>query len=242
MTALTIIQNACAWLAISQPTSAFSSTDPQVIQLRMLLNLELVEQWSIGDAWWKKLLKQWTFTTVAADSQTLAPLPDDLGYIIANTMWDRTLTRPVVGPLSPEVWQAWKARPVLTSVLYGFRLRGEEFLTAPNPPGGDTVAYEYISNRCVYTPGQPPVFGPSQTQFLTDDDSSIFDEAMLTMGCRWRFLRAKGLDYAQEYKDWSDMRQRFVSRDKAMPTLSAAGPMWPALAGPFVPSFNFPGP
>lgn len=241
MSALTIIQNACAWLAIPQPSSVFSSTDPQVIQLRSLLNLELVEQWSVGDAWWKKLLKQWSFTSVAADVQVLA-IPPDLGYIIANTMWDRTLTRPVVGPLSPEVWQAWKARPVLTSVLYGFRLRGAEFLTAPNPPDGDLVAYEYISNLCVYS-GQHPVIPniPTQTQFIADDDSSIFDETMLTMGTRWRFLRAKGLDYAQEYKDWSDMRQRFVARDKAMPTLSAAGPMWPSLAGPYIPSFDFPG-
>lgn len=238
MTALTIIQNACAWLAIPQPTSVFSSTDPQVIQLRTLLNLEVVEQWSIGDAWWRKLLRQYTFTTVAADTQ-VAATPSDLGYIIANTMWDRTLARPVVGPLSPEVWQAWKARPVLTSVLYGFRLRGNDFLTAPNPPAGDTVAYEYISNLPVYATGDTV---PTQEQFEADADTSIFDEAMMSMGCRWRFLRAKGLDYAQEYKDWSDMRQRFVARDKAMPTLSAAGPMWPSLAGPFVPNFDFPGP
>lgn len=239
MTALTILQTAASWLALPQPTTGFASIDPQTIQLRSLLNLEIVEQWSIGDVWWRKLLRQWTFNSIAADVQPPDATPDDLGYIIANTMWDRTLTRPVVGPLSPEVWQAWKARPVLTSVLYGFRLRGNDFLTAPNPPAGDLVAYEYISNLSVYATGDDV---PTKQYFTADSDTSIFDETMLEMGVRWRFLRAKGLDYAQEYKDWSDMRQRFSARDKAMPTLSAAGPMWPSLAGPFVPNFDFPGP
>lgn len=239
MTALSIVQTAASWLALPQPTTLFGANlDPQTTQLVSLLNLEEVEQWSVGDLWWRKVLKQWTFTSTATDIQPTNATPPDLGYIIANTMWDRTITRPIVGPLSPETWQAWKARPVLTSVLYGFMLQGNDFYTAPNPPAGDTVAYNYISNLSVYAVGD---IIPTKQFFTADTDTSAFNETMLEMGVRWRFLRAKGLDYAQEYKDWSDMRQRFGARDKSMPTISAAGPQWPALSGPYIPSFNFPG-
>ncbi len=239
MTVLTIVQTACAWLALPIPQTVFAATDPQTIQLRSLLNEDLTETRSWPDLWWKKLLRQWTFTTVAADEQVNA-VPDDLGYIIANTMWDRTLTRPVVGPISPEVWQAWKARPVLTSVLYGFRLRGNDFLTAPNPPAGDAVYYEYISNLAVYSAAGSPS-EPNQQYFQADGDTSIFDETLLERGLRWRFLKAKGLPYAQDYDAWINMLQRFGARDKAMPTLNAAGSSWLGLAGPYVPQFDFPG-
>lgn len=242
LSALTMVQNAAAWLALPVPTALFSSTDAQTIQLRSLLNEELTELRTWPDLWWKKLLRQHTFTTTATDVQPAAAIPDDLGYIIANTMWDRTMTRPVVGPLSPETWQAWKARPILTSVLYGFRLRGNEFLTAPNPPAGDTAAYEYISSWAVYAPGADEATTlPTKEYFTADGDTCIFDSTLVERGVRWRFLRAKGLPYAQEYDLWVNMLQRLGSRDKAMPTLSAEGPLWPNLAGPYIPSFDWPG-
>ncbi len=210
----------------------FSATDPQTIQLRSLLNEELTELRTWPDLWWRKLLRQHTFTTLAAQVQDPTALPDDLGYIIANTMWDRTLMR-------PEAWQAWEARPILTSVVYGFRLRGNDFLTAPTPPASDTVAYEYISDLAVYASGDTV---PTQQYFTADSDTSIFDETLMERGLRWRFLSAKGLPYAQDYDVWINMLQRLGARDKGMPTLSTAGPMWPTIGGPYVPQFDFPGP
>jgi hypothetical protein len=147
------------------------------------------------------------------------------------------MTRPCLGPIDPQTWQAWKARPIHTSVLWGWRLRGNEFLTAPNPPAGDTVAYEYISTLAVYASGDTV---PTQQYFTADTDTSIFDETLMERGLRWRFLSAKGLPYAQDYDVWINMLQRIGSRDKAMPTLTTQGPLWPALAGPYVPQFDFP--
>ncbi len=237
MTALAIVQDAASWLALPVPTALFAPTDAQTVQLRSLLNEELLELRKWPDCWWRKLIRQHTFTTVAADVQTLTPLPTDLDYIIPNTMWDRTMTRPVVGPIDPQAWQAWEARPILTSVVYGYRLRGNDFLTAPNPPAGDTVAYEYISNLAVYASGS---LTPDKVKFTVDTDTSVFDETLMSRGIRWRFLRAKGLDYSQEYAEWISLLQRDSARNKGMPTLNSAGSMIPALGGPFVPQFDWP--
>lgn len=190
--------------------------------------------------WWRKLLRQWTFTTVADTLQINSPLPDDLGYLIANTMWDRTQNRPVSGPISPQAWQAWEAQPIFTSVIYGFRLRGNDFLTAPPPPAGDTVAYEYISNLAVYSMGPAPI--PDQQYFENDADTSIFEETLIERGLRWRFLKAKGLPYAQDYDAWLQMLQRFGARDKGMPVLNTASPFIWGVPTAYTPPTNFPGP
>ncbi len=239
MTALSMVQTACAWLALPVPTALFSSTEAQTIQMRSLLNEELTELRTWPDTWWRKLLRQHTFTTTATEVQPAGALPDDLGYVIANTMWDRTMSRPVVGPISPETWQAWKARPILTSVLYGFMLQGNDFYTAPTPPAGDTVAYNYISNLAVYASGDTV---PTKEYFTADTDTAIFDETLMSRGLRWRFLKAKGLPAEADFDVWINMLQRLGARDKGMPTLSTAGPLWPSLAGPYIPAFNFPGP
>lgn len=238
MTALSIVQQVCAWQALPIPQALFSATDAQTVELRGLLNEEIGELKKWPDMYWRKLMRQYTFISEDSDVQTLNPLPDDLEYIIPNTMWDRTITRPCWGPIDPQVWQAWKARPILTSVLWGWRLRGNDFLTAPNPPAGDTVAYEYISNLAVYSAGQTT---PDKPYFTADTDTCVFDELMVERGVRWRFLSQKKLDYTQEYQVWIGLVQREASRNKGMPILNASSPTFPALAGPYVPSFNFPG-
>lgn len=238
MTALSIAQEAASWLALPVPTALFTPTDAQTVQLRSLLNEELLALRKWPDTYWRKLIRQHEFISEDSDVQTLDPLPDDLDYIIPSTMWDRTITRPCLGPIDPQTWQAWKARPILTSVLWGWRLRGNEFLTAPNPPAGDTVAYEYISNLAVYSSGATT---PDKIRFTADTDTSIFDETLMSRGLRWRFLAAKGLPYKQAYDEWFSLVTADASRNKGMPVLNSANPAWPALAGPYVPSFNWPG-
>lgn len=155
-------------------------------------------------------------------------------------MWDRTITLPVLGPISPQAWQAWEARPILTSVAFGYRLRGNNFLTAPNPPAGDEIFYEYISKWSVF-PAVDPDTRPTQEYFEADGDTCIFDETLVSRGVRWRFLQAKGLAYQQDYSLWINMLQRLSARDKGMPKLNSAGGNFDWLGGPFVQNFNFPG-
>ncbi len=242
LSCLEIVQAVCAEQALPVPATLFGTVDQQTLQQRALMNLEITTVRKWPDIYWTKLKKEWSFTTLAADVQPSNALPpdDDFDHFIDNSMWDRTLTRPVVGPISPQLWEAWKARPVLTSVVFGFILRGNDFLTAPNPPAGDDVHYEYISQFAVYSEGTAVT--PDQQLFEDDADTCIFPTNLVQQGLRWRFLRAKGLDYSQEYADWVNMLQIEASRSGGMPILSMAGSYNDWLAGPYVPQFNFPGP
>lgn len=237
--ALQLVQNAAAWLALPIPQTVFGAMDPQTVQLASLLNEELIELAKWPDVYWQNLKREWNFTTLAADTQPTNALPPDFDHFIDGSMWDRTLTRPVVGPISPQIWEAWKARPVLTSVVFGFIIIQNLMQTAPNPPAGDSVYYQYISNLSVIPVGQTQ---PTQIYFQNDTDVCVFDSTLVQRGIRWRFLRAKGLDYAQEYETWISLLQREASRTGGMPRVSMAGSYNDWLVGPYIPSFNFPAP
>lgn len=237
MTALTIIQTAAAWLALPVPQAVFSATDAQTVQLRSLLNEEGLEIALWPDHAWTKLQKEKTFATAAAQIQPGA-VATDFGRFIDGSMWDRTTDRPVWGPMSAQQWQQQMAGPTFTTMYLGFRVRGNDFLITPTPAAGDTIAYEYVSNLYVYSAAGAPTT-PNQTAFQADGDTCIFDETMMARGLRWRFLRAKGLDYSQEYSTWIDLVQRFVSRDGGSPKLSMANNYPLTRISPFVPDTGF---
>ena len=239
---LEMVQTVCAEQALPIPATLFGTIDSQPLQMRALANRELTTVRKWPDVYWTKLKREWSFTTLAADVQPSNALPpeDDFDHFIDQTMWDRTLTRPVIGPISPQLWEAWKARHVITSIVFGFIVRGNDFLTAPNPPAGDSVHYEYISQYCVYSLGTATT--PDQQKFENDADTCAFPGQIIEQGLRWRFLRAKGLSYEQEYQSWIEMLQWEASRTGGMPTLSQAGSYNDWLSGPYVPQFNFPGP
>lgn len=235
MTALTMIQTAAAWLALPIPTAAFAATDTQTIQLRNLLNEEGLELASWPDHAWTKLTKEQTFTTVAASIQTNA-VAADFARFLDGSIWDRTTDRPVFGPISAQQWQQEKAGPTFTSMYYAFRVRGNDFLMTPTPTAGDTIAYEYVSSFYVYASGGTT---PTKSSFTVDTDTSAFDETLMSRGLRWRFLRAKGLDYAQEYQSWIELLQRLAARDGGMPKLSASQNYPWTRVSPFVPDVGF---
>lgn len=237
MTALSIVQQAASWLAIPQPSALFSATDAQTIQLRNLLNEELYEVTTWPDHDWTKISTETSFTTVATAIQTNA-IPSDFGRYIDETMWNRTTVRPVYGPLSAQQWQREKAGPTFTSVYLGMRFRGNNLLLTPDPTAGQSVYYEYISTKAVLASGDT---SPTKTTFTADADTCIstWPDVLMSRGVRWRFLRAKGLDYQQEYQTWIELLQRVASNDGGKPRLNAGNNYPVPRMAPFVPEVGF---
>ena len=94
LTVLQIIQTVCRRVGILQPNSALSSNDQQIIQLVAISEEEGQEQ---ADRYpWESLQSEVIFTTLATQVQgklnTIAP---GWNYITNDTIWNRTLRRPV---------------------------------------------------------------------------------------------------------------------------------------------------
>ncbi len=189
MSLLTLAQAAARQLNVAVPSVIVGGTDETSM---LLLRLATEEGVSLMRRYpWQALQTEKTFTTVAADSQTNA-LPTDFDRMLPETMFNRNTRRRVAGPLSPEEWQQTKAT-LVTYVNPTFRIRGDAILMSPNPPAGETVAYEYISKNHCKTAG-----GVTQADWALDTDLSRLDEGLMTLGLVWRFRQVKGLSYAED--------------------------------------------
>jgi len=51
-----------------------------------------------------------------------------------------------------------------------------------------------------------------KTAFTADDDYTVLDQDVIAAGLKWRFLRAKGLDYGEEKQHYENLRNQSVAR------------------------------
>ena len=205
MTMLSIIQRVTGLLSLPQPSTVIGNTDKQVIQLYNLLNEQGDDQASA--AMWQAMTEEGHFTTVAADIQPAA-IPADFNRFIPNSFFNRSTRREVTGPLTPREWQWIKAQPVYTTVYLAFRERQGNFLMAPQPPAGQQIYYEYVSKNWALSATSTP-----QSSFQADTDTSYLDEGVMGLGLRWRYLKAKGLEYEEDKDTYEKQLEQVIARD-----------------------------
>ena len=229
MSLLTMVQNACDRLGIVRPSLVIGSSDQQVLQLLGLANQEGKELARRHN--WQRLTKEKTITATATEEQSSA-IPSDFDRILNQTFYNRTQNRRVEGPMEPDAWQRYKSS-VATVLFDAYRIRGNAMLLAPTPTAGDSYAYEYVSKWwCTSTGGT----APTQLAWAVDTDDGILDEELMTDGVVWRFLRSKGLDYAEAFRTHEAQLMLAMVRDGGKRTVSMGNsydnrrrrePTWP---------------
>lgn len=195
MSLLTIVQGACGQLNLVQPSAVVAAVDLQTLQLLALARSGGKEVARRFD--WQILTKEGTFNTAATEIQVTSVTTTfpNFARIIDGTMFDRTQHRPIRGPLNEQQWQMRKAAAAQVGVELYFRIRGDSILFHPTPPASDAVYFEYISNKWCQSSG-----ASLQAGWLADTDTALIDEELLRLDLVWRWLRAKGLDYAEEFR------------------------------------------
>lgn len=213
MTLLSLVQKACARIGIPEPSAIISSSDQQVITLLGFAQQEGIEL--SRRATWQKLAKEKTFTATATETQT-GVIPSDFDRFIPETFYNRSRFREVLGPLSPQEWQAQKS--ILATVLFdSFRQRGGDILMLPVPSAGDTYAYEYVSNQWCESSGGTP-----QSAWTADGDVGLLDEELMTLGVVWRFRQAKGFEYGEAFRTYETQVAQAIARDGSKRKLNFA--------------------
>ena len=204
MTLLTVIQDAAKELALDVPSTVYSASDGQTLQMWRLLTKE--GRQLLKEIAWEGLITVAEITTVATVEQT-GLLPTDFDRMVdGRAMWNNTSKWRIVGPISPyerrtaEVWD-FQALPQY------WWLRGGE-LNIFDTTAGDTVSFEYISKNWVYSEADST---PAET-FTADGDTFAFDEELLTLAVVWRWKEVKGLSYAEPLQDYQN-RKDVILRD-----------------------------
>lgn len=208
MSLLTICQDAADVIGIPRPSAVMTSTDPI---LRRLLALAQMEGQELAKrAPWQALVKEATFATVA--STAAYSLPSDLDRLIEGSIYNRTQTRPVIGPITAQKWQQLKSTTT-ASIWDAFRIRGSEILIHPTPTSADTIAYEYVSSSWCASLGDT---APDQTAWADDTDITFLSERAMTLGLVWRFKHSRGLEYGEDFNTYERHVSELASNDGGM--------------------------
>jgi hypothetical protein len=151
--------------------------------------------------------------------QIAYPLPSDFEYFVQRTFWDNTYKWELLGPITAQEKQILKYGIIASGPRSKFYVRENLMYLNPMPEiSGQLFAYDYFSNAWCQSSG-----GAVQSLWNADTDTYRLDEDCFIQGIKWRFLRAKGLDYAQEKVDYEDDCMRVMGRDGGSRDLPIAG-------------------
>jgi len=235
MTVLSLIQDHCRIHALSIPTTVIGSTDSGVQQLYGLLS-ELLDE-VVNESKFNITTQEAVFVATAAEDQgsmsTLAPIGYQWAY--NETFYDRTLRRPLYGPLNEVEWQQIKALPN-PGPFYKFRIKNDHLLINPVPAAPlSTLAFEYASSWAVLDSA-----ATLKAAITADDDTFVFPDRLLRRGLAFRWKQTKGLPYQEDQQRYYELLNNYIARDKAKRSINVAKPQQPDIRpGVFVPSGNW---
>jgi hypothetical protein len=215
---LDLVQQAMDEIGIPQPTAIIGQVDDQSRQILALANREGKDFSSMANSrgGWQNLHEEHTFTTVT--SQANYALPSNFEYFVQRSHWDSNMLWELMGPISAQEKQLLRYGTVASGPRKKFYVRGNEIYLVPTPETtGETIAFDYYSNAWCSSAG-----GADQTRWLADTDTYKLDDDCFIQGMKWRFLRAKGLDYAQEKYDYDADCMRVLARDGGVRDLPLA--------------------
>ena len=228
MTVLSIARSALGRIGLSKPNSIVGSTEKTSSQA---LELIVEECNDLASKQWQALQREGTFTTVATESQgdinTIAP---NLNYIVNDTLWNRSLRRPVFGPLVPATYQQNKAF-FQSGPWSQYRIKDNELLFYPAPAVGNNIYFEYIT-KALYKDS----LGVDKVEITADTDAMALDEELITLGIVWRFKQQKGLDYSEDFSKYTKRLNDLLARDGTKPVLHLDNSGYDVMPGIFVPA------
>lgn len=223
MSLLSIVQQASSRIGLAEPSIVVGSTDKKAKHFLSLVNEEgkkLSTGSSVGASFnWQVMIRETSFSAQAQEDQgRIEEIAPGFKYIINNTIFNRTLRRPVPGPLPPNAWQLLKAANVVGPYPQ-YRIRNGNLLLLPAPVSGNTIYFEYESIYWATSSGGTP-----QAAMTADSDVSLLDEELITQGVVWRWKRSKNLEYAEEFRDYQTSVLVAMARDGGKPTINIGNP------------------
>lgn len=227
MTLLNIITNVGNEVGFAVPATVVGSADETAIQMLALANKggKQLAKRGKGIGGWAVLQTEHTFTTT--DGTAEYALPSDYDFLIDDTLWDRTNFWKLKGPVSPQEWQRIKSGVLASSTGPRRRVRIRKSASSntkaifvdPTPATtGDTLVFEYVSNFWCQSTG-----GTGQTAWAADADTGILDEYLLELDLKWRFAKAKGLEWGEDQRELELDLSQALARDGGSPVLNLAG-------------------
>lgn len=219
---LKLIQQSMIEMGLSKPPEAVTSQDTTVQQMVALLN-RAGSDMVIGYPW-EQLTKEFIFNTVTG--QTVYDLPSDWSYFLDQTQWDRTNHWPLLGPKTAQEWQWLKGGLLSSGPRIRYRVVGGKFEIFPKDANGaqgmpqtSQLAMEYVADTWLQSYEVENTF---YTQANQDTDLVLFDPWVLSAYLKLKYWEAKGLNTAAYSKDFLNVWEARIGKNKGAPVLTLA--------------------
>jgi hypothetical protein len=195
MSILQIIQDVCTEVGIATPVVAVTSTDPTILQMTLLAmrsGNDLQRRWT-----WLAMKQEVPSTFTGDGTTTLFTFPAGFWSLQDSDVFTSSVypTIPLRGPINDDDLLQLKALPFLVTPAVWRRVLVNQVEFYPAPAAGEIISYVYGSKQWIFS-----ALGAAQSRWLLDTDTSIISEDLITLHTIWRWKRAKGLDYSEEFR------------------------------------------
>lgn len=217
-TLLQLIQRIVKRLPLSSiPTSVIGSGDPGTLQLLEFLQEEGEILMRLQD--WSVLRMNWSFPIIVATDPQLEPFPDDYDRTIENASAWRSGSQwvPLSGPTTPDAWHRLIYIPGTYPGYWRMSGNGMQVLGVGL---GENVMIEYVSRNFVLNQNGVT----TQPEFSNDDDTSLLDDRVITLGVIWRWKQSKGMEYAEDMVTYEREKELKIASDRAARPIPTSRP------------------
>ena len=221
-----VVDAACALLALPQPADAAGSADPNIVLLRTVANMASLELLNMYE--WPALTKQGAlevFTAVPPSAgqatETAFSMPEDFYRFIDQTQWNGSMRFPAVGPVSPQGWMTYMVFPISANFTLTWQMREGKiyFLNAPASPG-QTFKYMYLSRALVIDADDPDLYKNIATK---NGDRFQLDGLLMTLLTTVKWQEARGFDTSAAARNFMIAYDSRIGATKGANILNMSG-------------------
>jgi hypothetical protein len=230
-TLLEIVQDACYGpIGLTPPTAVAASTDGIARRMLRFVNMEGTSL--IEEVAWEQLTVIETFATDTVNTAQAAVPPADWQRLTPEcSFWDVALRRPLIGPVSKDVWVKLVSDN-LGSVDRYWTMIGGVLNIFPVSGSADTIRYPYQKKNWVVD-----VDDMEKERFTADTDVPLIPDKLLELGLIWRWKSSVGLDFAEDMANYTRAKEILVATHRVKGDISTTS----AFRGKGIPDNYFPG-
>ncbi len=221
MPLLQICQNVLAEVGWPVLSSVASNTDGTAKQIFAIANTELKRLSERHN--WPHLETEYAFNTVAAQAQY--PWPEDFRVPAQQSVFDASEYYQLRGSVSLQEWHYRKNGLLGNLGRRTFRtaypLGVPGFEITPTPTSINSLVATYYSKEFA-----TDETGDSIPVFAQDTDTSKVPEEYIELGIKWRFRRAKGLDFSVELAEYNDAVKTQFAKYLSQAEIPVGGRRW----------------
>lgn len=217
MTLLSVCNDVLGEIGLDPITTVASSTDQRA---RSILAVAKAAQKKLGRKRWPVLLTYATFDTVAGTAAY--DLEADFKAFAVNSAFNEDTMSRLRGAVTPQEWAYTLVNGSFDAVPT-FRISGyaSKFRLTPTPTAAETLSYWYYSKNLAADSG-----ATEKELAVLDTDVFKFDEDLVKREIKWRYLRQRGLDYGEDYREAAEALEAEFAKAIALPDIMVGKPVY----------------